>query len=103
MSAVPPNLVGPILQTPLVQRQVAAVRDAERAQGAIAQRQTAAAVDATDSTVETTDNDTQVHTESEGQGSQGRAFSEPDGEPTATEPPAPDGEQQEGRLIDLEA
>jgi hypothetical protein len=100
MSTLPTSMVGSILQGPLTQHQVSALRDSERAQRAVAQRQQVLAVTEKDSTVETTDNDTQVHTDSEGQGSQGRAFSEPeDNSPETPGPPSPD----EGHLIDFEA
>ena len=103
MSSVPPDLVGPVLQSNLAQRQVSAVRDRERVQQANAQRQQSAAIDEKGTTVETTDNDTQVHTDSEGQGSQGRAFSSPQ-ETEETQPvdtASADGD--EGRHIDLQA
>ena len=102
MSTVPPNLVGPILQSHLMQRQVAGVRDTERAQETTAQRQQSSAIDEKDSTVETTDGDTQVHTDSEGAGSQGRAFShsEPPIEPVEDEP---SNDTEQGIHIDLQA
>lgn len=103
MSSVPPNLVGPILQSNLTQRQISRVRDNERSQESSSQRQQANAIDERDSTVETTDGDTQVHSDAEGMGSQGRAFtgSEPDEQAPADQELLPD--QQEGRHIDLEA
>ncbi|NLX22870.1 MAG: hypothetical protein GXY55_14555 [Phycisphaerae bacterium] len=102
MSAVPPNLVGPILQSHLMQRQVAGARDAERAQETTAQRQQTSAIDEKDSTVETTDGDTQVHTDSEGAGSQGRESSHPEQPSESAEDETRDSTEQ-GRLIDLEA
>lgn len=102
MSSVPPNLVGPILQTPLAQRQVSALRDAERTHADNAKRQQVAALDANDTTVETTDNDTQVHTDSEGQGSQGRQFNDSDEESPPEDAPRP-GDGEQGLHIDLEA
>lgn len=101
MSSLPASLVGSILQGPLAQQQAATLRDAERVQRAVAQRQQVTAATEHDSTVETSDNDTQVHTDSEGQGSQGRAFSEPEAETPESESSAtgPD----EGHLIDFEA
>ena len=103
MSTVPPNLVGPILQSNLAQRQVSQVRDNERAQETSAQRQQSKAINEKDSTVETTDDDTQVHADAEGTGSQGRAFSEPE---EAEEQPGDsdsEPESEEGRHIDFEA
>ncbi len=103
MSSVPPNLVGPILQSGLVQRQVSKVRDNERAAQVNADRSQNLAIDEKDTTVETTDNDTQVHTDAEGGGSQGRAFTEPEEneEQGALDEERPDGDH--GRHIDLEA
>ena len=103
MSSLPPNVVGPILQTNLTQRQVSQIRDNERAARASADRQQNNAIDEKDSTVETTDNDTQVHTDAEGAGSQGRAFTPPEDaspDPLDDERP-PDNEH--GGLIDFEA
>ncbi len=104
MSSVPPNLVGPILQTPLTQRQVSAVRDAKQSHEAAAARQQTAASEDTDTIVETSDNDTRVHADAEGTGSQGRAYSE---SPESEEPPPPvdrpPPDDDTGRLIDLEA
>lgn len=103
MSAVPPNFVGPILQSHLTQRQVSAVRDSERNQRASADHQQAKAIDEKGSTVETAEDTTQVHTDAEGAGSQGRAFSSPpDQTSTDDEATRPDGEEH-GRIIDFEA
>ena len=104
MSALPPGALGPILQTDLVQRQVSQVRDGERTARANADRQQNFAITETDTTVETTDTDTRVHTDAEGGGSQGRAFSQPEENQQPQEeapPPQPDGIH--GGLIDLEA
>lgn len=105
MSSVPPNLVGPILQSNLTQRQVSGVRDNERAQQANADRQQNAALDEKDTTVETTDDDTRVHADAEGGGSQGRAFSNPQEEQPGPEAPESDldARGEEGRHIDLQA
>ncbi|MBI4578656.1 MAG: hypothetical protein HY718_03085 [Planctomycetes bacterium] len=102
MSAVPPNFAASVLQSNLAQRQVSAVRDAERNQRAGADRQQAKAVDQAGSTVETTDDTTQIYTDAEGAGSQGRAFSPPDQqEADPDRSTEPDGDQ--GRIIDLSA
>ena len=101
MSMMPPNLVGPILQSSVMQGQLSSLRDTQEAQRASAERRHTAAVDAQDSTVETTDNDTQVYADAEGTGSQGRAFSET---PEQQEPAESEqGGEVEGRNIDLEA
>ena len=103
MSAVPPNLVGPILQSHMMQRQASSVRDNEETQKATAARQQGVSSDEKDNTVETTDDDTEVHSDAEGTGSQGRTFSEsPDGQ----EPPVPDNPDEDengGHLIDVQA
>ena len=101
MSAVPPGLPASVLQTNLAQRQVSSVRDTERNQRASADRQQARAVDQADSTVETADDMTEVYTDAEGAGSQGRAFNNPDetGQPETK----PDDGSSEGHIIDLEA
>ncbi len=104
MSAVPPNLPASILQGGFAQRQVASLRDAERNERTTADRQQARVVDQAGSTVETAEDTTSVHTDAEGGGSQGRAFSDSQEEPTQPEssaPSEPDGD--EGRIIDLSA
>ncbi len=105
MSAVPPNMVGPILQSSLTARQVSNARSGEEAQRTSADRKQTAAIDERDTTVETTDNDTQVHTDAEGLGSQGRAFSRPeDVDPEAENDDQPAADDQDaGRHIDFEA
>ena len=78
MSSVPPNLAGSILQSHLVQRQVSQVRNNEEASRTNAARQQAASADEKDTTVGTADSDTQVHSDAEGSGGQGRAFTPPE-------------------------
>lgn len=99
MSAIPPSIYG-VLQSPLVQGQASAVRDSEEAARLNAERRQTAAITETDSTVETTDNDTQVHTDAEGSGSQGRAFNSPAEQSAPTEPEAA---CDDGSHIDIEA
>ncbi len=70
MSTLPTNIVGTVLQSTLVQRQVSASRDTERASSAVDLRQQATIIDEKGSTVETTDGDTQVYSDAEGTGSQ---------------------------------
>lgn len=101
-SAVPPNFAASILQSNLTQRQVTAVRDGERNQRASADRQQARAVDQADSTVSMTDDSSEIYTDAEGGGSQGRAFSEPEPE-TSPEPDAEPKTGDEGRHLDLSA
>jgi len=103
MSAVPPNLVGPILQSHMMQRQASSVRDNEETQKAAASRKQGVASDEKDNTVETTDDDTQVHSDAEGTGSQGRAFSESDESEEPTPPDTPNDDDTDGHLIDVQA
>ncbi len=103
MSTVPPNLVGPILQSNLAQRQVSQVRDNERAQETNAKRQQSNLISEKDSTVETTDDDTQVYSDAEGGGSKGREFTEPEEPQDQPAESDSDADLEEGRLIDFEA
>lgn len=103
MSSIPPNLVGPILQTPFVQTQAAAARGVDDAQRVNAERRGTIAAAETDTTVETTDTDTQVFTDAEGSGSQGRAFSDETPEKPADQPPPPATDPNSGQILDLEA
>lgn len=98
MSAVPPNFASSVLQTNLTQRQVSAIRDTERNQRTSADRQQARAVDQADSTVSTAEDSSEVYTDAEGAGSQGRAFSNPE-EETPIEAPVQDDDSH----IDLSA
>lgn len=102
VSTLPPNLVGPLLQSHLVQQQVSRIRDNERAQELSARRKQNNTIDQQESTVETTDNDTRVHAEAEGTGSEGRPFSSPE-EQQLPPQDQPVEEEPEGRLLDLEA
>ena len=103
MSAVPPSVVGSVLQSHVTQQQVSAVRDSHESERDNASRRQASAVDEKDTTVGTTDTDTQIHADAEGTGSQGRAFSsaEEETEEGADESDSPLGD--EGRNIDLQA
>ncbi|UCD28318.1 MAG: hypothetical protein JSV03_14730 [Planctomycetota bacterium] len=79
MSSIPPNLVGPILQSDLTQQQISSIRDNLRAQQADARNQQSTAVAEKDSTVETDDDDIRIHGDAEGGGSQGRYLTESEG------------------------
>ncbi len=103
MSAIPPNLVGPILQSPLAQGQISAARDNEEAQRAAGDRRQSGAITEADSTVETTDNDTAVYADAEGAGSQGRAFSEPRQENAESDAQTTAHPTDTGQHIDIEA
>ncbi len=76
MSGIPSDIAGSALQAGFQSRQVAKARDGERAGQAQASSNAARAADEAGSTVETTDNDTQVYGDAEGAGSQGRSYDE---------------------------
>lgn len=104
MSAVPPHLAASVLQSNVAQRQVSSVRDTERNQRANADTQQARAIDQADSTVEITDESSEVYSDAEGAGSQGRAFSNPEDEDalnTAADDPDNPDDNEEGQHIDL--
>lgn len=105
MSAVPPNNpAGSVLQSNMMQRQASSLRDSAEGQRTNAARQQARAIDERDTTVGTTDGDSRVHTDSEGAGSQGRAFSDGDEElvqDDVGEETTPDDD--EGQHLDLQA
>jgi hypothetical protein len=104
MSAIPPNVVGSVLQTNLAQHQVSAVRDNEDSQKSSANRRQAATIDERDTTVGTADSDTQIHSDAEGSGSQGRAFAEgQEQEPEEDGNGSGASSEDEGRHIDLQA
>lgn len=103
MSTLPPNLVGPILQSNLTQRKAAQIQDSERNQRTNADRRQTKAIDEQDSTVETTDNDTQVHSDAEGSGSQGRPFTETPEPETPADEFEHNPDDDHGQHIDLEA
>ncbi len=104
MSSVPPNLVGPIFQTHLTQQQVSAIRQNIRKQEDEAQRVRSAAGDEKEGTVGTTDEDTRVHADAQGPGSEGRGFSASEDESEDLQLPEVDNVcDQLGRYIDLEA
>lgn len=84
MSAIPPNIIGSVLQSGAAQREQAKEIDTARTAQTEAARKAAAGPDAFVE-IEATDGDTQVHTDSGGLGSQGRQDSKP-------EEPAPEDE-----------
>ncbi len=74
MSGVAPQIVGTFLQAHHQQHQVSGVRDTEENRKANASREQARISDQAEHSVETADNDTRVHPDATGSGSQGRAF-----------------------------
>ncbi|HUW83910.1 MAG TPA: hypothetical protein VMZ31_14070 [Phycisphaerae bacterium] len=89
MSTVPPNIVGPILQTVVQQQQAAQTDDAEKARGTEKSERMAQRSDRAEHTVADTDSDSAVDPEAGQGGGQGRAFSEPPEEqaPESQAPP----------------
>ena len=79
MSSIPPNVVGPILQAGTAQRQASRVLENEREQQETAFRSASRVSDRLDA-VDETDNDTQVNSDAEGLGSQGKFAAQPDDE-----------------------
>jgi hypothetical protein len=77
MSAIPPGIVGSILQSGDAQRAAARTADAAKSGDAEAARRLNAGPDAFID-IEATDTDTNVHTDSGGLGSQGRQDSPPE-------------------------
>jgi hypothetical protein len=103
MSAIPPSVIGSVLQSEPAQRQHARAADAARNAEADAARQSKNAPDAFVE-IEATDADTQVHPDSGGTGGQGRHDARP--EEDASVPPAPEGitTDEQGRThLDLSA
>ena len=88
MSAIPPGIVGSVLQSGDAQRAAARPLDAAKTGQAEAARRLNASPDALID-IEATDTDTNVHTDSGGLGSQGRQDSPPDEEPVVDEPESP--------------
>jgi len=107
MSEIPSDVAGSALQAGFQAGNVAQARDAERAGQANAAKTTARAADEAGSTVETTDNDTQVYADAEGTGSKGRPFEEEQLEESPTDQEQPeDGitTSQDGHQhLDIEA
>jgi hypothetical protein len=99
LSAIPPNVIGSVLGTTFAQNQASHIRASDDAAKVSAERRQVNSVSELDSVVETGDNDTQVFTDSEGSGSQGREFTRPEPEPEPTPAAAPEDDGH----IDFEA
>lgn len=106
MSSIPPNIVGPILQAGITQRQASRILENEREQQQAAAESTGKLHDRLEA-VDETDNDTKVNTDAEGLGSQGRFTAESDdGSSTETPTDSAGGitRDDDGQLhLDLEA
>ncbi len=71
MSTIPPNLVGPIIQSAAAQKQAARALEGEREQQSNAVVAGNKISEKAAGTVGETDNDSRVHTDAEGSGGQG--------------------------------
>jgi hypothetical protein len=108
MSAIPPNLAGAILQAGVQQQNVARVQDSEREQQENAALKGAQRSEHASEAIGDQDDETQVNSDSEGAGSQGRAFQSSDDDPATTDDSATSAggisRDEDGQLhIDLEA
>ena len=105
MSTIPPDIVGPLAQSGVQQQHASRGLEHERAQQAGAMERGSRISDQAADTIGEADGDTRVHTDAEGTGSQGRAHSDEQGEPT--EEPADGGGvrcDDDGQIhLDLEA
>lgn len=98
MSTIPPNWLGSIIQSHDAQRRADADRSVQEAAAAERVRDPSAAER---NIIENDDTDSSVYSDAEGAGSQGRAFSEGDGE----EEPRDESQEQSPREggLDIEA
>ncbi len=107
MSTIPPNIVGPIAQSVQQQRSTARALEAERDQQANAAEVGNRSSQRSAEAIDEADNDTQVHTDAEGLGGQGRHHADEHPEHHTHDPPSPEaGIQQDadGHLhLDVEA
>ncbi len=76
MSTIPPNIVGPIIQSGAAQKQAARTLEGEREQQSNAVAAGNKMSEKVAETVGETDNDTRVHADAEGSGGQGRSAGE---------------------------
>ncbi len=105
MSQIPSDIAASAAQAGFQAREVTKDREAHRAGQAHAATRQVKTVNDAGTTVETTDADTAVFTDAEGQGGQGRPFEE-EASPPADEPGSPPGitTGEDGRThVDLEA
>ncbi len=93
MSAIPPNWLGSIIQTRSAQNNAARARHQEASEQA---RQKEPFQNQLQEVIENTDRDSQVYSDAEGTGSQGRS-DEPPTEPD-TQEPGPDDQPPAGGL-----
>jgi hypothetical protein len=100
MTAIPPNVIGSVLQSTAAQRAAAKDQETAQTQDAETARRSAAGPDAFVE-IEATDADTQVHADSGGLGSQGRHDAPPPEETPAEDATSTD--DQNDSHLDLSA
>ncbi len=76
MSGIPADIIGSAAQAGFTAAEASRIRDGDRAAQAAAAARQAKAADLAADSVETSDADTEVHTDAEGAGSQGRTIEE---------------------------
>ncbi len=107
MSTIPPNLVGPIVQSGAAQKQAARALEGEREQQSNAVAAGNKMSEKAAGTVGETDNDSRVHTDAEGSGGQGGSAGEEHAESQPDENAESDSgirRDDDGQLhVDLEA
>ncbi len=105
MSTIPPNIVGPIVQSGAAQKQAARVLEGEREQQSNAVAAGNKMSEKAAEMVGEADNDSRVHTDAEGSGGQGRSAGEEHAESKHDEnPDSGIRRDDEGQLhVDLEA
>src|SRR5512142_2321069 len=98
MSTIPPNWLGSIIQTQGAHAREAA--DKSKEVGAAAERAAASFAERLTNEIEASDRDSQVYSDAEGAGSQGRPF-----DPTSEEKAAAEAESEEGGAggLDIQA
>ena len=106
MSQVPSEIAASAAQAGFQAREITNQREIRRAGQVHAAARQVKTVDDAGNTVETTDNDNQVFTNAEGQGSQGRAFDEtptPSAPPASPPPPGVHADPDGTLHVDIEA
>ena len=104
MSAIPPDIVGSAIQAGYAQRESARLLETDRSGQSDGARSRTRALHEASSSIETGDNDTQVFTDAEGSGSQGR--SAPEEEEASQEnsgPPSAASDSTGQTFLDIQA
>lgn len=106
MSGIPSDIAGSALQAGYQAREAARTRDGQRAGEAAGASRQVRAVDESTSTVDTSDEGTQVFTDAEGTGGQGRQLEEEEREETLDGSEGESGlagDGGEGHSLDIQA